>query len=347
MKKLQLLLALLLILGTVGCANANTTAMQASGQIEAKEIAVAPELSGRVVEVSVNEGDSVKAGDPLLAEVTVTNTGKLEGDEVVHEDDLPKIQEAMCRHLDNPQVEALYFDYIHFQGNQNTYVWDPGTYRTAPRILRNTIPAWAPKGLFFIVLDTQKTGRYPRAAHSGASIFHYGWVRSEAQMNLKKGDIYKHWQSTPPPPFDYAQVDAATARREQAEIAYVRAVQGAFRDAHDALVAQARLVYEVPLEQPYDVVIAQVDPPKDVNIYQASRAATYVGLSATPPLRPTGIIIVVARCPEGAGQGRGERRFFTALSQASDLQQLLAQYRRDGCQAGDQICEASIFSSVG
>ena len=34
-----------------------------------------------------------------------------------------------------------------------------------------------------------------------------------------------------------SQVDAATSRREQAEYAYVRAVQGAFRDAHDALVA--------------------------------------------------------------------------------------------------------------
>ena len=105
---------------------------------------------------------------------------------------------------------------------------------------------------------------------------------------------------------------------------------------HDALVATARSVYEVPLEQACDVVIAQVDPPKDVNLYQASRAVTYVGLSATPPVRPGGIIIVAARCPEGAGQGRGEQRFFTALSQASDLRQLLAQYRRDGCQAGEQ-----------
>jgi multidrug efflux system outer membrane protein len=34
-----------------------------------------------------------------------------------------------------------------------------------------------------------------------------------------------------------SQVEAATSRREQAEYAYVRAVQGAFRDAHDALVA--------------------------------------------------------------------------------------------------------------
>jgi len=34
-----------------------------------------------------------------------------------------------------------------------------------------------------------------------------------------------------------AQVDAAKARRQQAEIAYVQAVQSAFRDVHDALVA--------------------------------------------------------------------------------------------------------------
>src|SRR5512146_1049861 len=66
MKKFTLILALLFVLSTVGCANAKSTALQASGQIEAKEIAIAPELSGRVVEVSVNEGDSVKAGDPVL-----------------------------------------------------------------------------------------------------------------------------------------------------------------------------------------------------------------------------------------------------------------------------------------
>ncbi|HVG05729.1 MAG TPA: TolC family protein, partial [Burkholderiaceae bacterium] len=34
-----------------------------------------------------------------------------------------------------------------------------------------------------------------------------------------------------------AQVDSATARRNQAEIGYVQSVQAAFRDAHDALVA--------------------------------------------------------------------------------------------------------------
>ena len=66
MKKITLILALLLALSTVSCGSANSTAIQASGQIEATQIAAAPELSGRVVEVNVKEGDSVKAGDPLL-----------------------------------------------------------------------------------------------------------------------------------------------------------------------------------------------------------------------------------------------------------------------------------------
>lgn len=66
MKKLIIIIALLFVISTVSCGPANSTAIQASGQIEAPEIAIAPELSGRVVEVNVNEGDSVKAGDPLL-----------------------------------------------------------------------------------------------------------------------------------------------------------------------------------------------------------------------------------------------------------------------------------------
>jgi len=66
MKKITFLFALLLALYTVGCTSAKSTAVQASGQIEAKEIAVASELSGRVIDISVNEGDPVNAGDIIL-----------------------------------------------------------------------------------------------------------------------------------------------------------------------------------------------------------------------------------------------------------------------------------------
>ncbi|HUB87662.1 MAG TPA: glycosyltransferase [Verrucomicrobiae bacterium] len=136
----------------------------------------------------------------------------LEADEVVHENDLPKIRAAMEKHLDDPRVEALAFDYLHFYGNANTYAWSPAWYRSEVRILRNTIPAWGPEGLFFVVLDTHKRGRYPRAAHTDATIYHYGWVRSEAQMNLKSASIEKFWNNQPPPVADYSKIDPAVLK---------------------------------------------------------------------------------------------------------------------------------------
>lgn len=136
----------------------------------------------------------------------------LEGDELIHEDDLPKIRAAMEKHLDDERVEALAFDYLHFYGNKNTIAWSPGWYRSEVRIIRNTIPAWGPKGLFFTVLDTQKKARYPRAAHTGATIHHYGWIRSEEQMNHKIDAVRKFWDSQPAARANFSAVDAATLK---------------------------------------------------------------------------------------------------------------------------------------
>ena len=80
----------------------------------------------------------------------------LEGDEVIHENDLPKIYSAMETYLKDDEVEALVFDYIHFYGNANTYAWSPRWYRTAPRILRNTIPASGPQGTVLRRADDTK-----------------------------------------------------------------------------------------------------------------------------------------------------------------------------------------------
>jgi hypothetical protein len=133
----------------------------------------------------------------------------LEADEVLHEDDLPKIRAAMEKHLNDERVEALAFDYLHFYGNKNTIAWSPGWYRSEVRIIRNTIPAWSSESLFFNVVVSHKKSRLPRAAHTGATIYHYGWVRSEAQMNLKTSEIYRHWVEKPVPSADYSKVDPA------------------------------------------------------------------------------------------------------------------------------------------
>jgi glycosyltransferase involved in cell wall biosynthesis len=138
----------------------------------------------------------------------------LEADEVIHENDLPKIRAAMEKYLDDERVEALAFDYLHFYGNANTYAWSPRWYRSEVRIIRNTIPAWSSEALFFNVLVGHKKSRYPRAAHTGATVYHYGWARSEAQMNLKVSAIGKYWEKNlkPPASVDYAQIDASTLK---------------------------------------------------------------------------------------------------------------------------------------
>jgi glycosyltransferase involved in cell wall biosynthesis len=136
----------------------------------------------------------------------------LEADEVLHEQDLPKIRAAMEKYLDDPRVEALAFDYLHFYGNKNTIAWSPGWYRSEVRIIRNTIPAWSSEALFFNIVESHKKSRYPRAAHTGATIYHYGWVRSEAQMNLKSASVQKYWDDSTPKPANYSKIDAAVLK---------------------------------------------------------------------------------------------------------------------------------------
>lgn len=135
----------------------------------------------------------------------------LEGDEVVHEADLPNIHDAMRRNLDAPRVEALVFDYIHFYGNHRTYLESPAWYRRAPRILRNTLRAYSPDGLFFVVLDSNKRGRYPRAALADATIYHYGWARPEAQMDMKTRYIGRYW-NTINRKVSYGEIDPSILR---------------------------------------------------------------------------------------------------------------------------------------
>ncbi len=130
----------------------------------------------------------------------------IEGDEVYHEDDLDKIKTSMHQYVDDPKVEALVFDFFHFYGNGNSFLDSPGWYRSEARIIKNSIRTYAPDGLFWVVLDKNKKGRYPKAKHTGVSCYHYGWVRSEAHMNLKSQKVQKYWGGEPAT-IDYTKID--------------------------------------------------------------------------------------------------------------------------------------------
>jgi hypothetical protein len=130
----------------------------------------------------------------------------IEGDEVYHEEDLDTIYNSMKENHQDPKVEALVFNFNHFYGNAYSVLNSPGWYRSEARILKNSIRSYAPDGLFWLVLDKNKNGRYPKAKHTGVSCYHYGWVRSEDQMTLKSTKVQKYWGGDPVK-IDYSGID--------------------------------------------------------------------------------------------------------------------------------------------
>ena len=126
----------------------------------------------------------------------------IQGDEVIHEDDYETLRASMKKHLDDPHVEGLTFDYVHFYGNHNTQAWSPRWYRKEIRIIRNNLRVIFPTdGLFPILLKSSTKSRYLKAVASGAKMYHYGWVHVD---NYRTGGQNR--------PTDYSQVDSKSLR---------------------------------------------------------------------------------------------------------------------------------------
>ena len=91
-----------------------------------------------------------------------------------------------------------------------------------------------------------------------------------------------------------------------------------------------------PVDGPFDVIVAGVHEPKSDNLYQASRAATYIGLAARPALAEGGLLVLCADLSKGGGEGPGERNFFDVLMAASSPTELVARGLREPLGPGGQ-----------
>lgn len=168
----------------------------------------------RVIETVWNERMAdrgfVYAQQKMIAQYACTGDWAfyLEGDEVVHEDDLPAIRASVERHHANPEVEALVFDYRHFYGSAQWVSVSPGWYRRECRMIRNTIRSYAPDGQYWLVTTDHKKPRNPKAALANAHIFHYGWIRRNEDMQKKLDQVSKYWASSTTLKIRYSQFDA-------------------------------------------------------------------------------------------------------------------------------------------
>ncbi|TAN17328.1 MAG: glycosyltransferase family 2 protein [Chitinophagaceae bacterium] len=106
----------------------------------------------------------------------------IQGDEVVHERDLDTIRRAMLQWKEDPSVDGLLFNYLHFYGSYD-YIRDSNRwYKKEIRVIRNNKHIYSYRDAQgFRKEDNQKL--HVKAVD--AYIYHYGCVKNPRQMKLK------------------------------------------------------------------------------------------------------------------------------------------------------------------
>jgi nickel-dependent lactate racemase len=97
----------------------------------------------------------------------------------------------------------------------------------------------------------------------------------------------------------------------------VDAAAGSPGTVQDHLAAAHRPAWLRPVPGRFDVVVAGVHDPKSRDLYQASRAATYLALTTAPALAEDALVVLCAELPEGVGRGPAERNCARLLSAAT------------------------------
>lgn len=145
----------------------------------------------------------------------------LQADEVLHEADLPVLQQAMERELDNPKVEGFLFRFLNFYGDYQHYGPSRRYHQHEIRIVRNGInarPYLDSQG--FRIFNNQadeKTARKLWVKQVPATVFHYSYVKNPKTQLLKQAEFGSRWHDAEnyvasflaahPDGFDYSKID--------------------------------------------------------------------------------------------------------------------------------------------
>jgi glycosyltransferase involved in cell wall biosynthesis len=106
----------------------------------------------------------------------------LQADEVLHEEDLPALRARLAAYRDDPRVDGLVFEYLHFYADYDHVADAHAWYRREVRLVRGGrgIRSWKSAQGF-----RRADGDKLRVVTAGARIFHYGWVRPPRRMTRK------------------------------------------------------------------------------------------------------------------------------------------------------------------
>jgi hypothetical protein len=136
----------------------------------------------------------------------------IQGDEVMHEKYLDPVYSAMEKWKDNPEVDGLLFNYLHFYGSYDYIAISPRWYRNEIRVIKNDKSIYSFRDAQgFRKGDNQKLN----VKKVDAYIYHYGWVKEpEVMMNKVKNassfykDINRVQKISNGETFDYSTIDS-------------------------------------------------------------------------------------------------------------------------------------------
>lgn len=113
----------------------------------------------------------------------------LQADEVVHEDDLPLVKQAIERADAQPEAQGLLFRYIHFYGSYSTIATSRRWYRNEVRVVRRSSGIRSHNDAQGFRIG----GLKPAVIACDARIFHYGWVKPPKVMGQKSKLLNRWW----------------------------------------------------------------------------------------------------------------------------------------------------------
>jgi len=124
----------------------------------------------------------------------------LQADEVIHENDLYKIREAILKYQEDKRVEGLLFKFINFWGNYDYIGTTRRWHRYEVRVIRNlkTIRAYKDSQGFRKysnagAYENNEKGEKLRVKKVEVTIYHYNFVRNPELMKKKADYFHRFW----------------------------------------------------------------------------------------------------------------------------------------------------------
>lgn len=143
---------------------------------------------------SLREGGKVLAAETDKAYAAISEQADwavyIQGDEVMHEDDLPSVRKAMASHLHDHEVDGLLFKYRHFYGSYDFVGASDRWYAHEVRVVRAlpSIRSFRDAQGFRV-----RSNELLHVVPVDAWIHHYGWVKPPKVMQEKRIQFNKLW----------------------------------------------------------------------------------------------------------------------------------------------------------